>query len=291
MSRTVLVTGATGTIGGQLTLRLAAQDGIDVRAFIRDPAKAAALTAAGVALAVGSFEDSDTVRAALDGVDTVVLITAPNAASDTQAGAVIDAATAAGVRKIVRLSAIKAAIDGPTDNTRQHGRTDAAIIGSGLTYTILRPHYFMQNMFMAADSIAGEGKFYLCMGDGRLGMIDARDIVDCAARAVLSDALDDQVIDLTGPESIDFTAAAETLSATLGRPVEYIAVPPEAVAEAIRGMGLGDWMAEVLRDYAQAYSDNWGDFTTDEDARMTGHPARSFADFAGDVLAPALPAA
>ena len=171
------------------------------------------------------------------------------------------------------------------------GRTDAAIIGSGLTYVILRPHYFMQNMFMSADSIAAESKFYLGMGDGRLGMIDARDIVDCIEQAVLSDAFDDRIIDLTGPESIDFGTAAVTLSAALGRPVDYVAVPPEAVEDAIREMGLGDWVARVLRDYSQAYSENWGDFTTGEVARMTGHPARSFADFAREVLAPALPAA
>jgi len=291
MSHHVLVTGATGTTGSQLAARLAARDDLAVRAFVRDPAKAADLAAVGVDLAMGTFEDPGAVGAAVDGIDTVVLITAPNPGADSQANATIDAAKAAGVRKIVRLSAIKAAIDGPTDNTRLHGRTDAAIVGSGLTYVILRPHYFMQNMFMAADSITGEGKFYLGMGDGRLGMIDARDIVDCIEQAVLSDAFDNRIVDLTGPESIDFGAAAATLSAALGRPVDYIAVPPEAVAEAIREMGLGDWVAQVLRDYNQAYSENWGDFITDEVARMTGHPARSFADFAREVLAPALPAA
>jgi hypothetical protein len=64
-------------------------------------------------------------------------------------------------------------------------------------------------------------------------------------------------------------------------------VPPEAIRE----MGLGDWMAGVLRDYSRAYSENWGDFTIGEVTRMTGHPAHSFADFAREVLAPALPAA
>jgi len=291
MSRAVLVTGATGTTGSQLAARFADRDGLTVRAFVRDPDKAAGLGEAGVELVTGTFEDADSVRTAAAGIDTMVLITAPNPDADDQAGAAIEAAKAVGVRKIVRLSAIKAAVDGPTDNTRLHGQTDAAIIGSGLTYVILRPHYFMQNLFMSADSIAGEGKFYLGMGDGRLGMIDARDIVDCAEQAVLSDAFDDRIIDLTGPESIDFSAAAATLSAALGRPVDYVAVPPEAVEEAIREMGLGDWVAGVLRDYSRAYSENWGDFTTGEVARMTGHPARSFADFAGEVLAPALPGA
>jgi NAD(P)H dehydrogenase (quinone) len=291
MSRNVLVTGATGTNGNQLATRLAARDDLAVRAFVRDPAKAADLAAAGVDLATGTFEDGAAVRAAVEGIDVMVLITAPNPDANVQAGIAIDAAKAAGVDKIVRLSAIKAAVDGPTDNTRLHGQTDKAIIASGLTYVILRPHYFMQNLFTSADSIAGDGKFYLGMGAGRLGMIDARDIVDCMEMAVVSDDFDDQIVDLTGPESIDFGAAAATLSAALGRPVDYVAVPPEAVAAAIRDMGLGDWMADVLRDYSQAYSENWGDFTTGEVARMTGHPARSFADFAREVLAPALPAA
>ena len=202
MTKKVLVTGATGNIGSQLVPRLTAHNDLEVHALVRDEAKAAGLKEAGAELVVGTFEDDQAVRAAVDSVDTVVLITAPNPNAADQAVAVLNAAKAAGVRKIVRVSALKAAVDGPTDNTRQHGRTDAAIQSSGLTYVILRPHFFMQNLFFAAQTIASDGNMYWGMGDGKLGMIDVRDIVDCLEPCVVSDKYDNQVFTPTGPESI-----------------------------------------------------------------------------------------
>jgi uncharacterized protein YbjT (DUF2867 family) len=288
MTKKVLVTGATGSIGGQLAPRLAAYGDLEVRAFVRDEGKAANLKAAGAELAVGTFENGEAVRAALDGIDTVVLITAPNPNAADQALTVLNAAKAAGVRKIVRVSALKAAVDGPTDNTRQHGRTDDAIQSSGLTYVILRPHFFMQNLFFAAQTVANDGTMYWGMGDGKLGMIDVRDIVDCVEKCVVSDAYDNQVFNPTGPESISFQDSARSLTEIMGKQVNYVPVPLEAVEQSIREMGMGDWFAKVMRDYSKAYSENWGDFATDDVQRITGQPARSFDAFAREVFVPAL---
>ncbi len=288
MTQKILVTGATGNIGSELVRRLAANDAIQVRAFVRSEEKAAPLKAAGAELAVGTLEDAQAVRAAVQGIDTVVLITVNGPTAADQANVVLTAAKEAGVRKIVRISAIKAAVDGPTDNTRQHGRTDNAIQASGLTYVILRPHFFMQNILMSAQSIAGDGTMYWGMGDGKLGMIDVRDVVDCAESSVLSDKFDNQILSPTGPESISFYDVAGSFTRTLGRPVNYIPVSLDAVEQSLRDMGMGDWFPQLMRDYSKAYSENWGDYTTNDVERLTGHPARSFNSFAGEVFAPAL---
>jgi uncharacterized protein YbjT (DUF2867 family) len=183
----------------------------------------------------------------------------------------------------------KAAVDGPSSITRLHGRTDAEILESGLTYNILRPPFFMQNLFfMAADSLALEGRLYFGIGYGKLGMIDLRDIVDCAECCVVSDAYDDQVFTLTGPESIGFHHIAGRLNDILGRPVQYIPVPPEAVERSIRAMGMGEWYAQVMRDLCRAYSENWGDLTTDGVARISGRTPRSFDVFAREIMVPGL---
>jgi uncharacterized protein YbjT (DUF2867 family) len=285
----VLVTGATGKIGSQVVPRLAAYDETAVRAFVRNAEKAAPLITSGAELALGTFEDAQAVRSAVEGIDAVVLITLQNPNAAEQAGAVLSAATEAGVRKIVRISVFKAAINGPTDVTRLHGRTDTEIQASGLTYTILRPCFFMQNLFfMAARSIAGDGKLYFGTGDAKLGMIDLRDIVDCAVQSVVSDAYDNQVFTLTGPEAISFHDIADRLSNILERPIRYVAVPPEAVEQSIRAMGMGDWYAQVMRDLCKAYRENWGDVTTDDVARIAGHAPRSFDAFTREVFAPAL---
>jgi uncharacterized protein YbjT (DUF2867 family) len=288
MSKTVLVTGATGNIGGQLVGRLAANSDYDVRVFARDAAKTEPLKQAGADISVGTFEAADTIASAVQGIDTVVLITAPNPDASVQAQAVLDAAKKAGVRKIVRISALNADPDGPTDNTRQHGRTDQAIQDSGIDYVILRPHFFMQNLFMAAPTIGTDGNIYMGMGDGKLGLIDVRDIVDATESAVLSDEFNNQVISLTGPASIDFNQIASSVSRGIGKTVNYVAVPPEAVKASILEMGMGEWFAEIMKDYSKAYAENWGDFKTDEVQKLTGHPARSIDSFVDEVFAPAL---
>ena len=283
----VLVTGATGKIGSQLIPRLAAYDDLAVRAFVRNAEKAQPLTTAGAELVLGTLEDTQAVSAAVDEIDTLVLITAANPNAAYQASAVIAAAKEAGVRKVVRLSVFKAAVDGPTAVTRLHGHTDSEILLSGLTYIILRPPFFMQNLFfMAAPNIVIEGKLYFGIGNGKLSMIDTRDIVDCIEQTIVSDTCDNQILTLTGPESISFHEIANRLTNVLGRRVQYIPMPPEAVEQSIRQMGMGEWYARVMRDLCKAYSENWGNVTTDEVARISGHSPRSFEAFARELLAP-----
>lgn len=288
MKHTVLVTGATGNIGSQVIHRIAAEGTRSVRAFVRDAEKGAALKAAGAELAVGTFEDQASVEAALHDVDTLVLITAPNPHAAEQASAVLTAAKSSGVRKVVRISVINAASDGPTDNVRQHAVTDAMILASGMTHVILRPQFFMQNLFMSIQNLAGDGNMYWGMGDGRMSMIDVRDIVDCTVNAVLSDTFDNGVFPLTGPASITFHDVAKTFSDALGKPVQYIPVPPEAVEQSLLEMGMGDWFASVMKDYSKAYSENWGDLITHDVERLAGRPARSIDAFAREILLPAL---
>jgi uncharacterized protein YbjT (DUF2867 family) len=287
MTRRVLITGATGNVGSRLVRLLGGNRDLAVRAFVRDPEKAAPLRQAGAELAVGTFEDTDAVWAAVQGVDTLVLITPAGPQAVAQGRIVLGAARDAGVRKIVRQSVIKAALDGPTDNVRLHAETERDVQSSDMAYTILRPHYFMQNLLRSAPNLRTEGKIYMGMGDARLGMIDARDIADCAAQSVISDRFDGETLTLTGPESISFYDVARILTQVLGRQVTYIPVPPGEVELSMLKRGVGEWPAHSVGSYAQAYKDGWGDFVTDDVERITGRAARSFEQFAREVLLPA----
>jgi len=286
MKTNIVVTGATGTIGRRVVEGLIAKKA-PVVALVRDPSKGGSLESAGARLAVGSFEDRPSLERAFADADTLVLITAANAHADEQTIGAIAAAKSAGVRKIVRVSALKADPDGPTDNTRQHGRTEAALKASGLTYVILRPHLFLQNVLGSLSTILSDGKIYFGVGDGRMGMIDTRDVADAAVVAATSAAYDGSTLELTGPASIDYRALAAAVGRGLGREVTYVAVPPAAVGEAVRALGADEWTVGVLRDYCTAYSKGWGDFTTGEVERITGHSPRSADDFVRDVLVPA----
>lgn len=282
---TVLVTGATGNIGSEL-IRLLAEDGQPVRALARSVDMLPVLP--GLERHAGDFADPESLRTAAEGIDTLVLITpsAPEAAE--QASACIAAAVHADVRKIVRISAIKASADGPTENTCLHARTETEIREVGLAHVCLRPNFFMQNMLLAADGLKSNHAFSFANGDARMGLIDARDVALCARQCVLSDAWNGRALELTGPEAISFGDVADWLSTRLGNPIRYQPVSPEDAHDFALSGGWGAWMAALLRDYGAAYSAGWGDFVTSHVRDMTGRPPRSFEVFAEEVLLPVL---
>ncbi|MFS4580079.1 SDR family oxidoreductase [Phaeobacter sp. C3_T13_0] len=285
---TFLVTGATGTIGSEV-LRLFAERGVsDIRALVHNSDKVGQVEAKGMSAVVGAFEDEIAVATAMADVETVILITPADPSAEIHASNVKKAARAAGVQRIVRVSAIKADPNGPTNNTRAHGKTEAELIESGMGYVMLRPNLFMQNLFMAADQISQQGQFSFAMGNGRMGMIDTRDIAACAVACTVSDQWDGETYELTGPATISYFDVADVLSELRGKPTAYQPVSPENIYAMIEGAGWGEWMAALARDYGQAYASGWGDFTTDNVKKITGTSPRSIRAFASEVFLPAL---
>ena len=287
MSDKILITGATGNIARILIPGLQAA-GVSIRGFVRNPEKAQGLKDAGVEVVEGEFANSESLDTAMNGVGSVLLITAPNPDAVVQTSNVLAAAKRAGSPRIVRLSVLGAAEDAPTDNGRLHFKTEQEIKDSGLSYVIIRPHFFMQNLFMSAESIGSDGAMYWGMDEGRLGMVDVRDIADVALKILTESGHEGKTYTLTGPAAISFRDVAKTISSAIGKEVNYVAVPLEAVTESILKMGMGDWFAKVMTDYSRAYSEGWGDFTTEDVQSVTGNPPRSVETFVSEVFAPAL---
>ncbi len=285
--KTILVTGATGNISSLVIPQLIAS-GAKVRALVHNADKAKGLSEKGVEVIVGDFDNPASLQKAFGGVSAVFLLTPFSPKADVLARNAIETAKKAGRPYVVRLSAVKAALDAPTANGRLHGQTEKDLKESGLPVAILKPHYFMQNLFGSAQTIASEGVFYHGMGEAKLGMIDVRDIADAAAKALLDPSYVGKTFTPTGPASVSCNEAARAITAALGRPVKAVAIPPEAVGENIRKMGWGDWAADVMRDYSAAYGKGWGDFVTDDVKKLSGHAARSIEQFVREVFAPAL---
>ncbi len=284
---TVLVTGATGTVSTALREALKGKPGLRIRTLVRDPAKAEALEKDGYEVAVGDLEEPDTLAEAFDGVDILWLLTPASALEPSMGSNAVQAARRANVKHIVRNSAIKAAHDAPNRNGRLHALVEESVKASGIPWTIIRPHYYMQNLLSSAGSVASDGMLYMNMGPGRVGTIDARDVGVLAAKVIEHpDRHAGRTYTPTGPESIDMASAAETLSRVLGKPVNYVGLPQEAAQQAMLGFGLSRWFVGNVVDYGRAYSDGWGDFTTSDFQDLTGHDARSFQEFATD-FAPA----
>jgi uncharacterized protein YbjT (DUF2867 family) len=280
---TVLVTGATGTVSTALLGALKGQPGLRLRALVRDLAKAEALKKDGIEVVAGDLEEPDTLPEAFDGVDFLWLLTPASALEPSMGSNAILAAKQARVKHIVRNSAIKAGHDAPNRNGRLHALVEESVKASGIPWTILRPHYYMQNLLSSANSVATNGMLYMNMGQGRVGMIDGRDVGVFAAKIIEHpERHAGKTYTPTGPELTTMTEAAETLGRVLGKPVQYVALPQDAAQQAMLGFGLSRWFVGNVVDYGRVYSEGWGDFVTNDFKDVTGHEARSFKQFATD---------
>ena len=287
MEKIVLVTGATGNIGSYVIPQLQ-EGGARVRALVRDKNKTSSLAEAGVQLYEGDFSDPEGVRQAVSGVHAILAITPAGPEAVAHGDVLLNAALASGSPYYVRLSAIGAAEDAPTENGRLHFKSDDALIQSRLPYTILRPHYFMQNLFGSVETIRSDDRMYWGMGDGKLGMIDVRDIADCCVSLLLGQGHVGKIYTPTGPDTISFQDIAGIISMGLERDISYVPISIEAVGEVIRSAGWGEWGARVMMDYSRAYADGWGDFTNDDVETITGKKPRTFQQFFDEVLVYAL---
>ncbi|AXB41715.1 SDR family oxidoreductase [Amycolatopsis albispora] len=281
MSRIILVTGATGTVS---TALLDALSGAEVRALVRDESKADRLRERGAEVVAGDLGDARSLPPAFEGVHDLWLLVPNGPRAPEHNMNALWAAREAGVERVVRLSVVGAAHDAPNRSGRLHALSDHETAESGLRWTILRPHWFMQNLLNEAGDIAATGTFSLNMASARLGMIDARDIAACAARVLLDDPdrHHGQAYTLTGPRSLNFDQVAAELGQVLGRSIVYTPVADDVKRKALLGYGVPEWIIDMLEEYARAYAAGWGDFTTGAVAELLGRAPREFAEFARD---------
>jgi uncharacterized protein YbjT (DUF2867 family) len=278
--QTILVTGASGNVASQLIPLLKSNPDVTVRALVRDAQKGKKL---GVDFHVGDLSKPRTLDKAFQGVTTLMSIVPNGPLGPQQASSALWAARQAGVKRVVRLSAIGAAHDAPTVNSRLHALSDHEYAVSGLAYTIMKPHFFMQNFFASAQSIAAEGAFYMALGDSKMSTIDVADVAAFAAKVLTTEGHEGKTYTPTGPKSISMHEVAAAFSEALGKPVKYVAVPFEAAEQGMAKAGLDEYTCAVYGDYFRAYASGWGDFVNDDFVRVVGRPARSFSEFARSV--------
>src|SRR6267143_6253311 len=179
----ILVTTA-GKVGAEAA-RLLAERGVPVRVLVRSPEKVAALSQAGVDVYQGDLEMPATVDAAMRGVTGVVLV---SLAIPRQELNVVESAARAGVQHVVKIMS-KASLDSPIARRRGQAEIENGLIASGLRYTLLKNNAYMQNFLMLAPGIVSTSSFSTATGDGRIGLVDARDVAAVAAEVATSPAV------------------------------------------------------------------------------------------------------
>jgi uncharacterized protein YbjT (DUF2867 family) len=278
---TVLVTGATGNVGSRVVQELRGRH-VQVRAFVRDPDKAAAVLGRGVELAVGDFADPASVRAALGGVDMVFLACGNVPPQVTYETNVIDAAAQVGVRRLVKLSALGAEAGSRVDFWDWHARIERHLWASGIPAVALRPRFYMTNLLGSVETIRSAGAVIAPAEGVKVPMIDPADVAATAAAMLTSDGHQGRTYELTGPEVVTFADVAAQLSEVAGRPVRFLPVPDQAALDGLVQAGMPDWMAQnIVAVFGMLRQDPEAQVTGVVHA-LTGRQPRHLAEFLAD---------
>jgi len=270
MTPVTLVVGASGQIGAELADRLVAQGQTVRRATHQTPQRPDQVQ---LNLATG-----DGLTQALAGADQAFLMAPPGfARQDELLIPAIEAARAAGVRKVVMLSALgaNAADDLPLRRAERH------LESSGLRWNVLRPNWFMQNFHTFwLHGIRTQGQIMLPAGQAKGSFIDTRDVAAGAARLLQDDDFVDAAHDLTGAEALDHNEVAAILSRAVGRPIGYTDLAPEAMRQGLLGAGLPADYTEFLLTILAAFKAGHAAVLTDGVQRLTGRLPRRFEAYA-----------
>jgi uncharacterized protein YbjT (DUF2867 family) len=288
---TILVTGATGTVGRQVVDQLVKR-GAYVRALVRDTAKAQ--FPADVSVVQGDLLDIDSLRRAFAGVSTLFLLNAVVSDEFTQALVTLNLAREVGVERIVYLSVIHS--DRYVNVPHFAGKfgVERMIEQMGLNATILRPAYFMNNDLTIKDVVLGHGVYPMPIGSKGLAMIDARDIGEIAAielmrRARAPSPLPLDRINLVGPDTLTGARVAAIWSEVLGRPIAYGGDDTAGFEQNLRKF-MPSWMAFDMRLMSERFLTEGMIPEAGDVQRLTtslGRPLRSYRDFVTEIVAPA----
>ncbi|MFJ7194028.1 MULTISPECIES: NAD(P)H-binding protein [unclassified Streptomyces] len=274
----ILVTGATGTIGREVVRRIPSDLG--VRIMARDPGR---VTGAGEAAEIvrGDFLDPASVAGVLRGVRTVFLVTNPG--GDDDAG-FLRAAGAAGVRRVVKLSAAAVADSRAEDLiTRWQRRNEDLLRDSGMEWTLLRPRAFMSNALSWAGSIRSDDVVRALYGESANACVDPRDVAEVAVRALIEDGHAGRVHTLTGPEAISAAEQTAQLAELLRRPLRFEELGLEQARSAL-GARYPAGIVEALLESAERGREGAKAGVDDTVAGLLGRPAETFRGWAGDHL-------
>jgi len=288
---TILVTGATGTVGRHVVQQLAHR-GAQVSALVRDPAKAS--FPAGVTVLQGDLLDVDSLRSAFAGVSTLFLLNAVVPDEFTQALIALNIAREAGVDRVVYLSVIHSELYVNVPHFAGKFGVERMIEQTGVNATILRPAYFMNNDLSIKDVVLGHGVYPMPIGSKGLAMIDARDVGELAAielirREKAIGSLPLERINLVGPDTLTGADVAAVWSKVLGRPIAYGGDDSVGFEQNLRRFMPG-WMAFDMRLMSEHFLSEGMIPEPGDVERLTallGRPLRSYHVFASEIAASA----
>jgi uncharacterized protein YbjT (DUF2867 family) len=252
----ILITGASGSVG-KTVLQEAIRKESKVRAMYRSKEEAAKAPS-GCEAALADYSDKQSLRKALNGVTSVYVVCSPIPQLVELESNMVEACKESGVKHVVLNSALGAGDYGKSFPS-WHRKVEDKLKATGMSYTILRPNGFLQNIVaFNAPSIRTRGAFYAAMGDAKVSYLDVGDIAVVAVKVLQGGAHAGKTYELNGPEAISNQELAARISKVSGRTVTFVDIPESALREAMLGMSMPEWQVTALLDLQQYYKQGGG---------------------------------
>ena len=277
----ILVTGATGNVGAELVRQLGAA-GHDVRALVKDRQSAATMLGDGVELAEGDLTRPDTLDAAFRQVESAYLLLPMLPTLRQWDAELISAAKRAGVRHVVKHSNLGADQSDATTMQRWHRAGELLTEESGMAWTFIRPTGFMTNALAWAGMVKTSGTVYAPGGDGKLAVVDPRDIAAAAVAVLTQPGHEGKAYDITGPEALSAADQVSLIGEEIGRPLTYTDIPEPAARGSMLATGMPAEIVDALLEFMGGVRAGRSATVSDAVQELSGQRARTFADWVHD---------
>lgn len=284
----IVITAASGRLGRATAQALEAR-GVapsSVRLAARSPESLAALAAHGFEVVAADYERADTLEAAFQGADTVLLISSMGVDADRirHHRHAIEAARRAGVRRIVYTSATHPTADSQFEWAGAHRQTEALLQASGLAWTILRDNAYAANNAGLYAQARETGVLALPGVDAKVAYVTHEDVAAALAGALATPGHDGRIYEITGPEAVDGHRIAALLSEVYARPVTAVDLPLADFAQGLRAAGLPEFVVTGVTSFHAALAAGEYAQVSDDVARLSGRPAQPLRTYL-DTLA------
>ena len=296
MAETILVTGATGTVGSEIVKQLLSpakgergrkKEDVVIKAAARSATDSTFEKFGGVQVVQLDYNKPNTLTSAFRGVDKLFLLTPFQSNMVGLTSSLVDEAKKAGVKYIVKQSVIGADAQPGITPSRLHRQAEKIIEESGITFTFLRPNFLMQNFItFYSHSIKTQEAFCVPAGDAKTSFVDVRDIAGVAVQALSSKNSEGKhtgrAYDITGGKAISYGNAAEVLSSEIGKKVNYVNISDGDARKRMKDMGVDDWTINSTMEYFEITRAGYLSDISPVVEQVTGNKPITFSQFARD---------
>lgn len=275
----ILITGATGRIGRRVVAGLVSADQ-PVRVLVRDKEKAKRILPTGIEVFTGNLADYDLVKSAIDGTESVMLLSPVDPMQVKLQGNIVNAAMATSHPYIVKISGLGTALDSYVDSGRWHAETERQIQSCGLPHTFLRPLFYMQNLAFLIDSARSEGIIRAGVGKSKIAMVDADDVAEVIVKLLICRNINvNQKVTLTTAKSVTYDQVAGFFAQVLEREVSYEQQSLDDVRQALRKSNQPEWHINILLQFNRAFLEGMGDVPNNVVEDLLGRPAKALLEY------------